>query len=182
MQGVVATRSLYIDEARGLLPDHCECFGISPLLQALLAEAVDVPVDYPKGSRAEALMLLIQQELPLLPTLPLSLPFPSHARLLRLCRRFLKNPKIHSTTDEWSDRLDMSRRGFTRLFRRETGMSFAMWCRQACLVTALPRLVAGDAITQVAMDLGYENPAAFTTMFKRAFGASPRNYLKPADG
>jgi transcriptional regulator GlxA family with amidase domain len=29
----------------------------------------------------------------------------------------------------------------------------------------------------VAMDLGYENPAAFTIMFKRAFGSPPLAYL-----
>ena len=32
----------------------------------------------------------------------------------------------------------MSRRAFTRLFRRETGMSFMAWRQQACLLCALP--------------------------------------------
>jgi AraC-like DNA-binding protein len=71
----------------------------------------------------------------------------------------------------------MSRRTFTRVFRRETGLSFTMWRQQACLVAALPRLVAGEPVTRVAVDLGYDNPAAFTTMFKRVLGASPRAYL-----
>jgi AraC-like DNA-binding protein len=39
-------------------------------------------------------------------------------------------------------------------------------------------LAAGEAVTAVAIDLGYDNPAAFTTMFKRALGSSPREYLK----
>jgi AraC-like DNA-binding protein len=30
----------------------------------------------------------------------------------------------------------------------------------------------------VAMDLGYDNPAAFTTMFKRVFGLPPLAYLR----
>ena len=72
----------------------------------------------------------------------------------------------------------MSRRAFTRLFRRETGLSFVNWRQQACLVAALPRLVAGETVTTVALDLGYDNPAAFTTMFKRVLGASPRAYLR----
>jgi AraC-like DNA-binding protein len=178
MQGAVATRSLYVDDARGLLPQSCQVLAITPLLQALMAEAVDVPVDYEFGSRADALMQLIRHELPLLAVLPLSLPFPADVRLLRLCKRFLRNPSIHSTIDKWRKNVDMSRRAFTRLFRQQTGLTLATWCRQACLVTAMPRLVAGEAITVVAADLGYENPAAFTTMFKSAFGASPRAYLK----
>lgn len=163
MQGIVTTHSLYLEDARGLMPENCQVLAISPLLQALMAEAVDLEVDYELGSRADALMQLIRHELPLLPTLPLSLPFPVNARLLRLCRRFLRSPGIHATIDDWSKQLDMSRRAFTRFFRQETGVSLAMWCRQACLVSAMPRLVAGEAITQVALDLGYENPAAFTT-------------------
>jgi AraC-like DNA-binding protein len=72
----------------------------------------------------------------------------------------------------------MSRRAFTRLFRRETGLTFATWRQQACLIAALPRLAAGEPVTAVAIDLGYDNPAAFTSMFKRALGSSPRAYLK----
>lgn len=182
MQGIVTTRSLYVENVHGLMPQNCQVVAISPLLQALMAEAVDVPVDFEPGSRADALMQLIQHELLQLPALPLSLPFPADVRLLRRCRRFLRNPSIHATIDVWSKELDMSRRAFTRFFRRETGITLATWCRQACLVAAMPRLVAGEAITKVASDLGYENPAAFTTMFKRAFGASPRAYLKLEEG
>ena len=71
----------------------------------------------------------------------------------------------------------MSRRNFTRVFRQETGLSFAAWWQQACLAAALPRLAAGEAVTSVAMALGYDNPNAFTSMFKRLVGDSPRSYL-----
>jgi AraC-like DNA-binding protein len=53
------------------------------------------------------------------------------------------------------------------------------------LLAALPRLARGEAVTSVAFDLGYESVAAFTTMFKRMFGAPPRLIAargrKPAD-
>ena len=113
-----------------------------------------------------------------LSVLPLSLPFPEHGSLAQRCRQFLINPTPHETIDDWCKALGMSRRAFTRLFRRETGFSFAAWRQQACLVAALPRLIAGEPVTAVAIDLGYDNPASFTTMFKRALGSSPRNYLK----
>jgi AraC-like DNA-binding protein len=122
-------------------------------------------------------MTLIQHELRLLPHLSLSLPFPSHEELAERCRCFLKEPDAHQTIDAWSDALAMSRRSFTRLFKNETGLSFTEWRQQACIVSALPRLVAGEAVTSVAIDLGYDNPAAFTSMFKRVLGSSPRAYL-----
>jgi AraC-like DNA-binding protein len=46
------------------------------------------------------------------------------------------------------------------------------------LITALPRLVAGSSVTAVASEMGYDNPTAFTAMFKRTFGAPPLAYLK----
>ena len=74
--------------------------------------------------------------------------------------------------------MGMSRRAFTRFFRAETGLSFVAWRQQACLMTALPRLAAGASVTTVASDLGYDNPTAFTTMFKRTFGAPPLAYIR----
>jgi AraC-like DNA-binding protein len=179
MLGPVSTRSLYLEPAAAAgMPDCCQVLGISPFMRGLLAEAVDLPVEYDPDSRAGALMALILHEMRRLPVLPLSLPLPAQGPLAQLCRQFLLNPTPHETIDAWSSTLGMSRRSFTRLFRRETGLSFTAWRQQACLVAALPRLAAGEPVTIVAIDLGYDNPAAFTTMFKRVLGSSPRNYLR----
>jgi AraC-like DNA-binding protein len=179
MLGRVSSRSLYLEPAAALgMPKRCEVLAVTPFMRSLLAEAVELPAAYELESRADALMALIQHEMRRLPVLPLSLPFPAHLRLAELCRAFLAAPSAHQAIDDWSQRLGMSRRAFTRLFRGETGLSFTAWRQQACLVAALPRLAAGAAVTVVALDLGYDNPAAFTAMFKRVLGASPRQYLK----
>ncbi len=178
MIGAVSTRSLYLDPASADgMPDRCQVVDLSPFMRSLIAKALDVPVDYDPESHAGALMALLQHEMRRLPVLPLSLPFPANAALADRCRRFLQEPTVHETIERWSGPLGISRRAFTRLFRRETGLSFVEWRQRACLVAAMPRLVAGDRVTTVALDLGYDNPAAFTTMFKRVLGASPRAYL-----
>ncbi|MEN3165687.1 helix-turn-helix domain-containing protein [Tistrella mobilis] len=46
------------------------------------------------------------------------------------------------------------------------------------LLEALPRLASGETVTNVALDLGYDSPSAFTAMFRRILGASPREYLR----
>jgi AraC-like DNA-binding protein len=93
-----------------------------------------------------------------------------------LCHAFLERPRAIASIDRWAADLAMNRRSFTRLFRRETGMSFAEWRQQACIAVALPRLAAGEPITTIALDLGYEGPGNFSTMFKRALGAPPSRY------
>ncbi|RUY27365.1 AraC family transcriptional regulator [Mesorhizobium sp. M7A.F.Ca.US.001.04.1.1] len=178
MLGQVQMRSLYLEPASTMgMPEQCQVVGISSLMRGLLAEAVTIPTEYETDSRAGALMTLILHEIRVLPPLPLALPLPSHDALARLCRRFIMQPSPHDTIDEWSRALRVSRRTFTRLFRRETGLSFVLWRQQACVMAALPRLAAGEAVTTVAIDLGYDNPAAFTSMFKRILGTAPREYF-----
>ncbi len=179
MLGDVRTSSLYVEpDAAAGMPERCQVVSISPFMRGLMLEAIDVPVDYDPESRAGALMTLLLHEMRQMPVVPLSLPFPVHAALAEQCRRFLDRPSPHETIDMWCEAMRVSRRVFTRLFRQETGLSFAVWRQQACLFAALPRLVAGEKVTRIAIDLGYDNPAAFTTMFKRVLGESPRHYLR----
>ena len=178
MIGAVATRSIYIEpDAIPNGPDRCWVVGITPLLRSLLVEAVDLPVAYESNDRARHIMALILHEIASLAELPLCVPFPADRRLAGRCRAFLEAPTAHDTIDSWADALHMSRRAFTRLFRRETGLSLAAWRQQACLVAALPRLLAGEAVTSVALDMGYGSLGTFTTMFRRILGAAPRQYL-----
>ncbi|WP_018698436.1 AraC family transcriptional regulator [Amorphus coralli] len=179
MLGDVRMRSLYLtpgavaDMVRG-----CEVVGISPLMRRLLAAAAEIPAEYDPDGRDGALMALILHEIRLAPPLPLSLPLPLDGPLAERCRAFLADPTPHDTIDYWSRALGCSRRTFTRRFRRETGLSFVAWRQQACLMAALPRLAAGVPVTTVALDLGYDNPAAFTAMFRRMLGVSPRTYFE----
>lgn len=178
MVGEVRMQSLYLEpDAVPGMPAHCQVVGISPFMRSLITEALTVPISYALEGRAAALMQLIQYEMRELPALPLSLHYPVHGALAARCRRFVQRPSIRETTDDWAGALNMSRRSFTRLFRRETGMSFMAWRQQACLLCAMPRLAAGEPVTTIAIDLGYENPAAFTLMFRRSFGSPPLAYL-----
>jgi len=180
MLGRVRMESLYFEPGSvDAMPDHCQALGIPPFMSALIAEAAELPTDYALHDRAVALMRLIQHELPRLPPLPLSLPLPpGDGPLAERCLAFLRAPDAHATIDDWAAALGQSRRSFTRHFRAQTRMTFLAWRQQACLVAALPRLAAGIGVTEVALSLGYDNPAAFTTMFKRALGQPPSRYFR----
>jgi AraC-like DNA-binding protein/quercetin dioxygenase-like cupin family protein len=183
MLGEVSMRSIYV--ATGAidgLPEDVRVVGVTDLMRSLIVEAVTLPVDHCPTSRAGLIMALIALEIPRLPERPLGLAFPAEPRLASLCRRFLEAPSPHARIDDWADHLAMSRRAFTRAFRKETGLSLQSWRQQACLFAALPRLAGGEPVTSVALDLGYDSVAAFTTMFKRILGAPPRHYLRDRPG
>jgi len=178
MLGRVVMHSVYVvSGAIGGLPAGVRVVGLTGLMQNLIAEAVTRPTGEAPSRRAELVMALMLEEIPLLPAKPLGLPFPSEPRLAALCRKFVAAPNPHLTIDDWAEELAMSRRAFTRAFRNGTGLSLSTWRQQACLFTAVPRLAGGEPVTSVALDLGYESVAAFTTMFTRMLGAPPRTYL-----
>ncbi len=178
MLGDVDMQSIYVAPgAHATLPAALRVVGVTELMRSLVFEAT---TSAPAGRRAELLHGLILEEIGALPTRPLGLPFPSDPRLGALCSRFLEEPSPHATIDGWAGRLGLSRRSFTRLFQRETGLGLSAWRQQACLFAALPRLADGESVTVVALDLGYDSVPAFITMFRRMLGASPRNWLKEA--
>ena len=41
------------------------------------------------------------------------------------------------------------------------------------MVQALARLAGGETVTAIALDCGYQSPAAFSTMFRRVLGQPP---------
>jgi AraC-like DNA-binding protein len=177
MVGAVSTRSAMIDHsAARSLGGTSRVIEVSPLLRRLLIAACDIAPEYDVEGRDGLVMGLLLAEIGRAPAVPLAVPFPSSPALAKRCHAFVERPAPHDTIDGWCSDLGMERRAFTRAFRRETGMSFGAWRQQACLLVALPRLAAGEAVTTVALDLGYDSPAAFSTMVKRLLGISPNRY------
>ena len=181
MVGEVSTRSVLIEAHALELGRCCRVIGVGPLLRQLLVAAADMPAEYDAEGRDGLVMALLLAELLRAPELPLSAPFPQTAALAARCHVFLERPSPHDTIDGWSRSLGLSRRAFTRAFRRETGMSFEQWRQRACLMVALPRLAGGEPVTTIALDLGYESPAAFATMFMRLTGMTPSRYQPRSD-
>lgn len=172
----VHMQSIYWDLAEAS-PAQPRVVQVTALAQSLIEELVAVETK-PVHSRRLALVTdLLLDEMEQFPERPLGLPFPNHAGLAALCRRFLSAPSAATSIDDWAKASKISRRSFTRRFRAETGISFATWRQQACVFASLPRLAEGESVTNVALDAGYENIAAFSTMFRRMLGRSPSNYL-----
>ncbi len=177
MIGAVTTRSIYIEsQVWRSRDDRCEVIAVSPLLRALVMAACEIEPEYTMDGRDGLVMSLLVEERARAPVLPLAVPFPTDPTLNAKCRDFVERPSPHATIDAWSTALGIGRRTFTRTFKQQTGMSFAAWRQQASILVALPRLAQGDPVTAIALDLGYENPAAFTAMFKRVLGIAPSLY------
>lgn len=175
----VGMRSVYLPPGhRDLAERMLQVLGVTELARALIAEAISLR-DAAAGTRKIELVLeLLAEEIATLRAQPLGLPFPADKRLAALCRAYMAAPSANARLDDWAGKLAMSRRTFTRFFHRETGLSFVAWRQQASLFACLPKLAEGAPVTRIAMLAGYDNVAAFTTMFRRRLGTAPRSYMR----
>lgn len=174
----VSLRTLYVQtDARPDLPRSCRVIAVPNLLRELILEAVEMPLEYDLEGRQGKIMDLILEEIIAIPEARLHVPMPSSGRFRRVCAEILNNPGRHDVIDELAVATGCSRRTFTRQFRRETGMSFSEWRQHVRLLEATSRLAAGDPVTRVAFDVGYNSQSAFTAAFHRVFGTTPTEYL-----
>lgn len=176
-RGAVSLRTLYIDPTHDADPGSCRVLEVSDFLKALVLEVVKFPTEYDLEGREGRIAWLLLDEIRRMPSAPYHVPMPSDPRLVRVCQAIIANPADQRDIDAWSVLIGMSRRTFTRAFKQELGMGFALWRQQVRLMEAVSLLAAGRSITSVALDVGYESPSAFTAMFHRAFGEPPSVYV-----
>lgn len=170
--------TLYIDPA--ILhdaPEHCCVLQASVLLRELVNRLLDYPVDYAPDSRQAHLATVILDEIQATPSTPLHVPRPTQPKLLALASQIVANPADNRTLEEWGARVGASKRTLARMFRHDTGMSFAQWRQQVRLVLSLQMLAESKPVTQVALELGYESPSAFISMFRKSLGTTPSRYF-----
>lgn len=178
MQGVVEMRSLYVDSrAAAGMPPACVVLNVTPLLRELVVRAAALSDRYDEKGEDGLLMKLLMAEIRKLPPCALDLPLPESQDLMQLCERLLADLSTRHPSNRDAHDMKVSTRTLYRRFLKETGITFARWKQQARLLESIRRLTGGTPVTTVAIDLGYESPSAFSTMFRRFLGVVPRTFL-----
>jgi AraC-like DNA-binding protein len=180
--GWVSMRTVYIaPDLTAALPQRCAVLAIPPLLRELILHAVERGPLRRDCAEDRRLVDFLLDQLRVLPVEPLELPMPTDPRALRIALHLRADPGATEPVHTLSRAAGASRRTLERLFLRETGMSFGRWRQQARLLHAMRLLARGDAVTSIAMDVGYQSPSAFITAFSGVLGTTPGRYYKMHD-
>lgn len=168
-------RSLYVRKQDcAWAEDRCRVLEVTPLARELIKAFCQLPVEYSEAESTDArLVQVLLDQLAHLPEVGFSLPLPRHARLLTLCGELIETPDQAVTLNDWAARLSMSEKTLTRLFQRETGLSFRGWRQRARLLSSLTALEEGTSVTTTALTCGYDSTSAFIAAFKALFGTTP---------
>lgn len=165
--------SVYIaPDACQALPIQTRTVAVPPLLREAILRAGLWDNDEVTPKR-QTICNLIIDEIASLGAEDLGLPLPRDARLQRIARSLLEDPADSRTVEAWANWAGTTSRTLSRRFPQETGLSFTEWRHRARLMRALERLAEGNAVTTVALDLGYSSVSGFIALFRRAFGVTP---------
>ena len=176
--GAFEGHSVYVSEqACSALPRESCAIRFTPLLREAIARAASWSDETPSPAR-HRIVDLIFDEIRETPDEPIGLPLPRDARLQRVARALLDDLSDQRDLAAWAQFGALSARTLTRRFFVETGFTFAEWRQRARLMRAVEMLAAGDAVTNVALSLGYDNVSAFIAMFRRAHGVTPARFLQ----
>ncbi|MBS0246120.1 MAG: helix-turn-helix transcriptional regulator [Proteobacteria bacterium] len=179
MRSKVEMRTVNIDPALcATLPATPVLVEISGLLRELILALLEEPMDYGEADRGGAIARLILTELGRLDERRFDVPMPRDERALRVARALLDDPAIDRDLDRWADEAGASRRTLARLFRHETGLSFAEWRARLRAIDGLARLSDGASVAETAAAVGYASASAFSAMIHRTLGGPPRRLTR----
>ena len=177
MSGKVSVRTLFFVQGFARrLPERCQAVNVSPLMRELVLHAVRLGMLRQTVPAQARLARVLVDHLETLPTTPLQLPMPRDARARRAAERLLLAPG--EPVDEAARVAGASKRTLERLFRSETAMTLGRWHQRLRLIEALRLLAAGQSVTRVALDVGYDSPSAFITAFRHELGTTPGRYFE----
>lgn len=171
-------RSLYLhDDSPENPPPGCRVLGVDALTRELIRSFCELPVEYDESGPDGRLAGVLLDRLRAAPEVRLSLPLPSDPRLKKLCSRLQRKPDDDRTLAAWGNELGVSEKTLSRLFLRDTGLTFRAWRQRLRLLGALTPLERGERVTDVALLCGYDSTSAFIAAFRQQFGATPGEFF-----
>lgn len=177
MQQSVDYRSIYLTPALCAdLPQQVCIIDVSPLLRAVLepiAEA-DFDTDWQRGKFVHLLGLCLS-EIRDAAQQPMLLPLPRDKRLAPLLATPEQLPPELQVLER---QIGASGRTISRIFKRETGMSYQQWRQQWRLMRAMELLSTGRNLSYSAFELGFASDSAFIAFFKDMTGITPGAWLR----
>jgi len=150
---------------------------VSPLMQAMMAEAIRWKLDQPHdatGSAFFAAFALLCREW-ITDQAPLTLPI-TNDPLLRAALAFVRSDP-DSQMNAAARAAGLSERSLRRRCMAQLGMGWDEYRRRARLLSAIEALTETDhSISRITADAGFESQSAFARAFRELIGQSPRAF------
>jgi len=158
------------------LPVSCKVLNMTPFTQTLISEAKLIPNIFSWACSDGRLLRLILDRIAISEEVDLQLPYPTDKRLRLILDKILADNSVRKNIKQWGLEVGASARTLSRLFKKETGMTYSEWKQRLSTQLAIRQLYDGVNVSEISLNLGYESVSAFIYMFKKCTGATPNSY------
>lgn len=177
-RNMVAYRSVYFDMeyAAGFMNSSLKVLHVNPLMKEIIERICFWEWATPDDNQ-ENIIKVFWNEI-------------SHAREEKLVLKMPEDRRFKKVIEEWTKRLSMPpmlkklaedtgavEKTITRIFKKETGLSYQEWRQQWRIQRSIELLVEGNSIGEVAHILDFSSDSAFIEFFKKHTGSTPLQYL-----
>lgn len=159
------------------LPKQCTVLQVVPFMQSLIDQVSLIATNEDKQRSLQLILQLLLEQLGLAAQLQLLLPAVKDQRLIAITRKQQKFPALKTDLVAWGKFVNSSPRTLSRLFKKETGITYSEWKQMLAIHIAIIELYLGESILTIANNLGYESSSAFIYMFKKQMGVTPSHFL-----
>ncbi|AZA82886.1 AraC family transcriptional regulator [Chryseobacterium lactis] len=177
-RNIVAYRSIYFDTdyAEKYMNSSLKVLHVNPLLKEIIERICFWDWSAPDRNQ-ENILKVFWNEM-------------NGAREEKLALKMPEDRRFKKAAEEWTTRLSMPpmlkklaeesgavEKTISRIFKKETGLSYQDWRQQWRLQRSIELLVEGNSIGEVAYILDFSSDSAFIEFFKKHTGSTPLQYL-----
>ena len=178
MSGAVLMRTLYFaPKIATSMSRKCFVMNVSALFRELILHACTKVGWKKRIAEDQRIIDVILDQLRFATAIPLQLPRPKDSRALHVVDLLVNDPSDQRTLKDLCKEAGGSKRTVERAFLEDTGMTFGKWRQQIRLFHGMRLLASGEKVAVAALESGYSSQSAFISVFKKALGAPPNQFL-----
>lgn len=159
-----------------LLPSTPSIRAASHFLLLVLQKITEKVGDDVNPEHLQHLLQVMVDEIQLADSAPSQIILPEDARAKNAAQTVLANTGHDISQVELAKHAGLSTRTLSRLFIQQTGLTFSQWRQKTKILRSLEYLQRGNAISQVALLVGYENVSSYIMAFRRFMGMTPGQF------
>lgn len=179
LHGQVAYRSIYLEPALAPNMSHeCAILAANPLLAAVIERIAYWPLNQViECPSARDLVPVLVNELHMARLENTGLILPCDSRLALWLEDLDRHDELPGLS-VLAQQLNLHAKTLTRIFQRETGLSYQQWSQQWRLMRAIALLAEMSSVSSVAQRLGFSSDSAFIAFFRQFTGTTPKRFMK----
>lgn len=178
-RNVVAYRSVYFSEKYVMengFPEGIQVRNVNPLLREVIERICFWPWEMKEKDKTNILSVF-WEELKTAQKEALVFTVPKDSRLQKKVEEWVLRISQPPFLNVLSTEVGASEKTISRIFIKETGMSYQEWRLQWRLHRSIELLSEGRTVGETAFELSFSSDSAFVDFFKKQTGATPLQYM-----